>query len=240
MNEHLENQLRSMPTANLSLQDKKRIHDTLMSFEEHPVQRTWKKLKWALSTIGGLVAAALLAFFIWTVPQNPFTDQETFLGAEQLKEIEELNDVERAIKLPTYAPFKIDKIEFFQQYLGPKDFGNGEGEPTPLEPVDPKLYVQNISYLSNEEPFQGIHLIIADSNAEEVARKGYEPIELKDGITAYYFNNGNAQMMYWSDNGVNYHLNVIVENKDKTSFREEPIPIEEMIKIAESFRVYKK
>ncbi|THE10747.1 hypothetical protein E1I69_17535 [Bacillus timonensis] len=238
MNDHLENQLRSMPTATLGLENKRRIHDRLMNYEEHPVQKTWKNMKWALPTIGSLVAVALLAFFIWTLPQNSFSHQ-AFLAEEHIVEIKELQEIERKIKLPTYAPFEIIEVEYFQQYLGPKDFGNGEGDPAPLEPVDPKLYVHNISYLSNEEPFKGIHLILSDSTAEEVDTKGYEPVELKNGIIAYYMFNGNAQMMYWTDEGVNYHLNLIAENKDK-SIRKEPIPREEIIKIAESFRVYKK
>ncbi|MEH7385286.1 hypothetical protein V7147_07755 [Bacillus sp. JJ1521] len=239
MNNHLDNQLRSMPTARLGFEDKTRMHETLMNYEEHRLQKTWKKMKWTLPTISGLAVVALLAFLIWTLPQNIFSHQ-AFLAEEQIAQITEIQEIERKIKLPTYAPFEVHEVEFLQQYLGPKDFNNGEGEPTPLEPIDPKLYVQTIIYLSNEKPFKGIHLILADSIKEEVATKEYEPIELNNGIKAYYMFNGNAQMMFWSDNGVNYHLNVIVENKDKTSFREEPISREEIIKIAESFRDYKK
>ncbi|MEH7236710.1 hypothetical protein [Bacillus sp. JJ1562] len=237
MNDHLENQLRSMPTANLGFEDKKRIHGTLMNFEEHPIEKTWKNMKWTLSTIGGLAVVALLAFFIWTLPQNPFSHQ-AFLAEEQIAEIKELQKIERKIKLPTYAPFEVHEVEFMEQYLGPQSIEDGELKQ--LEPDNPKFQVQNISYLSFDDPFKSIHLILADSTVESLDTKGYETIQLDNGITASYMYNGSAQMLFWIDDGVNYHLNVFVENKDKTSLRKEPIPREEIIKIAESFRFYKK
>ncbi|MFS0821899.1 DUF4367 domain-containing protein [Bacillus sp. 1P02SD] len=236
MHDYLENQLRSMPTATLGFENKRRIHDRLMSYEEHPVQKTWKKMKWTVPTIGSLVVVALLAFFIWTLPQNPFSHQ-AFLAEEQIVEIKELQEIERKIKLPTYAPFEVYEVEFMEQYLGPQSIEDGELKQ--LEPNNPKFHVQNISYLSFNKPFRSIHLILADSAVESVNTKDYETIQLNNGITAYYMFNGNTQMMYWTDQGVNYHLNLIAENKDK-SIRKEPIPREEIIKIAESFRVYKK
>ncbi|MCC3356043.1 DUF4367 domain-containing protein [Bacillus sp. REN16] len=237
MNKHLENQLRSMPTAKLGFEDKNRIHDALMNFEEHPVQKTLKNIKWPLHTIGSLVAVALLVFFIWTLPQNPISNQ-AFLGEEQIMQIKELQMIERKIKLPTYAPFVVHEVEFMEQYLGPQSLEDGELKQ--LEPDNPKFHVQNISYLSFEEPFKSIHLILADSTVESVDTKDYENVQLSNGSTAYYMFNGNAQMLFWIEEGINYHLNVFVKNKDNTSFREEPIPREEIIKIAESFRVYKK
>ncbi|RFB13504.1 hypothetical protein DZB84_16140 [Bacillus sp. HNG] len=237
MNDHLENQLRSMPTATLGFENKRRIHDRLMNYEEHPVQKTWKKMKWALPTIGSLVVVAILAFFISTLPQNPFS-QQAFLAEEQIAEIQELQEIERKIKLPTYAPFDVHEVEFMEQYLGPQSIEDGELKK--LEPDNPKFHVQNISYLSFNKPFKSIHLILADSTVESVNTKGYETIQLNNGITAFYMFNGNAQMLFWIDDGVNYTLNIFVENKEKTSLRKEPFAKEEIIKIAESFRVYKK
>ncbi|MEH7225256.1 hypothetical protein V7112_15715 [Bacillus sp. JJ1566] len=242
MNDHLENQLRSMPTANLGFENKKRIHQTLMNYEEHPVQRTLKNMKWVLPTIGGLVVVALLAFFIWTLPQNPFSHQ-AFLGEEQLSEIKEIEDVERTIILPTYAPFEVHEISFYQDYLGPKDFGNGKDEPSPRDPIETKFYNQNFIYLSKEDPVKMMQVTLSDSSfvpLENISSYDKDDlIKFGEGKVGSYYFNGTSQMFYWEEMGLTIMLHVTVDTKT-TYLRTGPVPKEEIIKIAESFRVYKK
>lgn len=238
MSDKLERKLQSMPMASLDPQEKQRIHKKLLEIEEKPVKNSRKQLKTVFSTVGGLTVILCFSIFVGFLQQNPSSNQ-AFIGEEQLAQIDELQEIERIIKLPTYAPFEIHEVKFSQTYheQGPKSIENSKHKL--LEPDNPTYQVQNVVYESSENPYKSMLLVISDSSVGSVYTDGYKRIELDRGINAYYDFNGNSQILYWREDGVDYRLNVFVQNKSKPSFSD-PIPIEEFIKVVESFKAYNK
>ncbi|MFT4416403.1 hypothetical protein ACLM5H_21290 [Fredinandcohnia humi] len=236
MNDELDRKLQAMPTAKLNPERKQVIHESLMNDEPMTNRKLWGKSRWFLSTVGGISVVSILALFIFTMPQNPFTSH-SFLAAEELETIEELKEIERPILLPTYAPFEVNEFQFDQQYHGPKKLENDKM--IPIEQDNPKFYVQNFYYRTNESPIKMIHVALSDGSVTSMGDE-YEKVEFDNGKIGEYNFNGNTQTFHWIEDGILINLLVWVENKDKTFFREGPIPLEEIIKIAESFEVYNK
>jgi hypothetical protein len=236
MSDKLERKLQSMPMASLDPQEKQRIHKNLLEIEEKPVKNSRKQLKSVYSTVSGLAVILCFSIFVVFLQQNPFYNQ-AFIGEKQLAQINELQGIERMIKLPTYAPFEIHEVKFSQTYheQGPKSIEDGKHKL--LEPDNPTYQVQNIVYESSENPYKSMLLVIADSSVGSVYTDGYKRVELDSGINAYYDFNGNSQLLYWREDGLDYRLNVFVQNKNKPSFSD-PLPIEEIIKVVESFKAY--
>lgn len=154
-------------------------------------------------------------------------------GEEEMREFTELETLERGIYLPTYVPFEIAEVTFGTYYVGPREV---RGDTLlNLHEEEEKYWSIELIYFSKEDLGSGIRVVNADSSvileSEEIPYD--EKIELAGGKVGYYSaSDYGDQFLVWTiDNGI-----YVVEPMHRNA---EPMPKEEIIKIAESFREYR-
>ncbi|PKR76787.1 hypothetical protein CEY16_13285 [Halalkalibacillus sediminis] len=168
------------------------------------------------------------------------TEAADFLAEDEMEEWEaELKDFDRNIKFPTYAPFDIDNGSLELDYLGPMEVV--DDEIVPLED-DNKYQTIITRYFGGESPRKAIEVEQHDASnlpIENINHYSEENlVEFGDGLEGAYYFNGMTQILSWENEGTTYSILVSVETEEEHD--SEPIPQEEILKIAASFEEYKK
>ncbi|MCH1626420.1 hypothetical protein [Fredinandcohnia quinoae] len=244
MNEELDQKLQSMPTAKMNNEKKQLIHQSLMNFTStYEMKKSRNKFKGYFVSVGGIAVAALLALIIFIMPKGEF-GSHAFLAEDEIRKIDELKTFDRVIMLPTYAPFEIEGVDFEKSYRGPYKQDLENEMMIPLEEDNPKYQDLELYYFTTESPIGMMLVTLMDGSLMSLESYSHYSeknlIEFDNGRKGLYLYNGAAQMLAWEENGVIINLAVTIDNKSKQSSRYGPIPKEEIVKIAESFKVYKK
>lgn len=183
---------------------------------------------------------ALIFFFIIPILTS-CSQSPDFLGKNQITMSDNLEDFTRTIKFPTYAPFEIDEAQVWLEEGGPRNLLDG-GKATYREEGNPEYQEIVSQYISHESP--GKAMILSQRNASHSSIEAYSTynekklIEFGDGLNGLYYFNGMVQMFVWEDEGELFDLTVSVESENNEGHINEPLSMEEIIKIAESFETY--
>lgn len=182
------------------------------------------------------VALFVMILFLFTACSQIGTEPEDkpFLAGEELiKYHEDLESFAHTISLPTYAPFSIDEFHlerFISGNLEVKD-----GELTKVHQEESEYWYLTFVYLSKEKQTTLMRVTIPGAKLE-ISLEDFtafdELIQLGDGREGKYEWNGTAQDFHWEENGVIYGLTITTGDK-------EPLAKDEVIKIAESFKLYR-
>ncbi len=151
-------------------------------------------------------------------PQNQTEIPQTFeeLTLDQLQEKTEL-----PLKLPTELPFEpIDVFATFDEYGDLYETGKTVEEAT-------------IHYIKTDKEDRYVDVTI--SNLEQNNEEG-QAVELAEGTEAIYVEDEIGQLLYWSEG--DYHVHLVYYTSDKVNEGQDPLPLDEFIKVANSFELY--
>lgn len=152
--------------------------------------------------------------------QNQAETPQAFeeMTLEQLQEKTEL-----PLKLPTELPF--EPIDVFATY---DDYGD-------LYETGKTIEEATIHYIKTYT--EGRYIDVTISNLEQNNEDG-QVVELADGTEAVYVEDEIGQLLYWSEG--DYHFHLVYYTSDKVNEGQEPLPLDELIKVANSFESYSK
>jgi len=171
-----------------------------------------------------ILLAIGITFMIW------ITSTQDILAEKEIGEMEELNKFDdRTILLPTYAPFKIHEVEYDELYSGRREIK--DNELVYPDKDDPGFLTPILIYRSNDEPNREIELYISkDLDTNNINYD--EIIQFGDGLKGFYRVYQTKQFFTWKQNGVFLDMAITTEAEKQL------LSIEEIINIAESFKVW--
>ena len=156
------------------------------------------------------------------------TSTQAFLAEKEIKKMEELNKFDdRIILLPTYAPFKIHEVEYDQLYSGRIEIKDSEIVHVDKDNLD--YLTPRIRYYSNDKPNRQMDLYIGKNLDMKYIRYD-EIIEFGDDLKGFYRVYKTRQFFTWKQDGVSLDMGITTEDEEQL------LSIEEIIKIAESFK----
>lgn len=137
-------------------------------------------------------------------------------------QLENVKDFPHDIKLPTFLPFVTTEAWAVV-------------EPRGFDPSNPHGYNLEIRY-KGEEKLEALILEINDMTKIDVVRAANKKeVNLSNEIPAIYSFNGMVQMLFWNDADLFYEITLPVDE----NAQEEIYPLEDIIKIADSFINFK-
>lgn len=169
-----------------------------------------------------ILSAIGIALMVW------IASTQAFLAEKEIREMEELNRFDdRNILLPTYAPFKIHEVEYDELYSGRREIKDSEIVYVDIDDLD--YLTPIIRYHSNDEPNREMELYFGKSlDMDNIIYD--EIIEFGDGLKGFYRVYQTRQFFTWEQDGVFLDMAITTEDEEQL------LSVEEIIKIAESFK----
>ncbi|WP_026907988.1 hypothetical protein [Paucisalibacillus globulus] len=226
-NDKLGNRLASMPKANLTSEKKeKMLYAITQQKDKKQGKNSLKKTTGWIAPLGGVIMVAFLVLII--VIPNFKDSPQAFLAEEQLHDIQKLEKFSGMIQLPTYAPFTVGEVYYDELFVnGIDDIIEGNAE-----------FIQpQITYYSSDGPEKLLTISMINTAHDHLYTKvgdgDYnEIVDFGNGLKAeYYTPSDEISHFSWIERDMFISLSVV-------SPESEPIPLEEVIKIAESFELY--
>ncbi|MBU9713134.1 hypothetical protein [Evansella tamaricis] len=243
----IEEKLKSLPKPPLKSSSKSLIQQSLREFNEvyeHQKSTSNSLIKRVgFSLTGAIVIGLFLILLVSDGGENDFYQPHSFVAEAQLKNLKELDKFDRLIKFPTYLPFEVSDIHYEEQYLGPMDVMQDEVHY--LYEDDPAHLAIRTFFLSlDESNKQVVEVEQWDVSVHSLLNKNHfredSLIEMEDGKRGLYFSNGAVQILSWEEDGVTFDIIYSTDPEDWVDGRMVEIPLEELIKIAESFETFKR
>lgn len=158
-------------------------------------------------------------------------DSPTFLAEAEIIKSEELVQF-GTVSLPTYAPFTVDEAYVDRFITG--DFKLTSEGAVYENQENPEYWYFILGYRTSDK-LTGMRLVIPGGSIafSDELFDDYETIEFGEGQEGKYKDNGTTQFFAWKENGVVYELAFDMPNNAT-------MPLEEIIKVVESFRPYNK
>ncbi|WP_047985666.1 hypothetical protein [Ornithinibacillus californiensis] len=225
----LERKLESMPQAKLNHEKKDKLIQTIIHNDDTQKKRSnWNTVFRWLAPLGGTAVVALLVWILVVPNFDDAAPQASLVAEYQLADIQDLEKFSGMIKLPTYAPFNVGELHYQELFVnGIDDIIEGK-----VEFIQPQ-----ITYFSSDNPEQLFTILMFSTNHEHL----YQPIgegeyneivEFDDGLKAeYYTPSEEISHFSWIEDDMYITLTIVSTASD-------PIPLEEVIKIAKSFELY--
>lgn len=162
----------------------------------------------------------------------------SIIGKKEISKSDELKKFKRTIKFPTYAPFEINDIGTRTEYSGPQK--TTDGEIVPSEEDNPIFQIFITNYVSGEPPDKRIEVHQHDASIHSIKNLSHyneeKLIEFGNDLKGLYMFNGAVQHFAWEQEGSMFKIVIFVRSEEKHEM--EPIPLDEVIKMAESFETY--
>ena len=239
MNNSIDDKLHSMPEAKLSNEQKDEMLLAILNKKDksNSKKQNNRMKEWFIST-AGVAIVILLAIIIFILP-NQEPAQQAFVAEELLMDIEELHEFDYFdVQLPTYVPFEVENVVYNASYYGPIDIKQPENNYYG-EPDDPKNWAFEIFYEGeNREKELQVNITQGSFKYDDIDDYD-EVVELDNGKEGKFRSTENMvaaedfkwtkQFLLWQEGAILIEIGVLDENGEPTS-------IEEMIKIAKSFK----
>ena len=163
-----------------------------------------------------------IALMVW------ITSTQAFLAEKEIRKMEELNKFDdRNILLPTYAPFKIHAVKYDQLYSGRREIKDSEIVYVDID--DLNYLIPIIRYHSNDESNREMEVHISKSLDMKYIIYD-EIINFGEGLKGFYRVYQTRQFFTWEQDGVLLNMGITTEDEEQL------LSLEEIIKIAESFK----
>lgn len=241
MNNNIDDKLHSMPEAKLSNEQKDKMLVAILSNQDKfNVKRQNKRMKeWFIST-AGVAVAIILVMIIFVLP-NQGPTQQAFVAEELLMDLEELQSFDLfEVQLPTYAPFEVENVVYNTMYVGPIDLHQPENNYY-AEPDDPNNWAFEIFYEGkNREKELQVHITRGILEYDDIDDHD-EVVEFGNGKEGKFRSTENMaasedfewtkQFLLWQEGAILIEIGVTNQNGEPTS-------VDEMIRIAKSFKDY--
>ncbi|MFA9560490.1 hypothetical protein ACERII_24630 [Evansella sp. AB-rgal1] len=236
MSKKMEKKLYSLPKVKLDQGKKQRMLNKIINEgNETSAEKRWKSTKGFLLSVGGTSVTALLAFIIFILPILENNRTPAFLMEEDVRNMEELGKFDWTIMLPTYAPFDIHEVEY-SEFIG-GEIRLEDGEVVHVNANDLEHILGYIDYFSHDESERLFQVYLGNPyklQYEEIDRYD-EIIQFGDRLEGKYYEttgeSSSTQFFSWEEEGLLREFKV-------TAKENESLPIEEIIKIAESFMIF--
>ncbi|MDX5474630.1 MAG: hypothetical protein LPK00_03750 [Bacillaceae bacterium] len=162
-------------------------------------------------------------------------DVNRFLAGKDILEKQDWDDIEREIKLPTQAPFEVEKVEINRGQFGPHHI-NEKGEVVYKEGDINLIEITYFGKMKDKSVWMRV-----TQHGSELKRQPTDELEVALGKkkTGFYLDSENVKGIWWEDGGAFYDIEITVfspgGNINTDAFEQK-----EIIGIAKSFEVFKK
>ncbi|GGA89770.1 hypothetical protein [Ornithinibacillus halotolerans] len=225
----IERKLETMPQTKLSHEKKDKMLQTIIQQRESKQPQGKKNWFGWLAPIGGTIVVAMLVWIIVIPNFDTTTPQAEYVAEEELASIQKLWKFSGMIQLPTYAPFTVGEV-YYQEL-----FVNGIDD---ILEAKAEFLLPQITYFSSDNPdnkLMTVYLTSTDHDHlyEDIGEGEYnEIVEFENGLQAEYYTPSNEVSHFsWIEEG--YHITITTLSPE-----DNPISLEEIIKVAESFKLY--
>ena len=162
-------------------------------------------------------------------------DVDRFLSGKDILEKQDWDNIEREIKLPTQAPFEVERVQLSRDHFGPMDM-NEKGE---VEYTEADSTIIEITYFGKMKD-NSIWMRVTQHGSEYKRQSTDEQkVALGKEQAGFYWDSGNVKGVWWEDLGAFYEIEITAFSqggKINTDIFEQ----KEIIGIAKSFEVFKK
>ncbi|WP_100333939.1 hypothetical protein [Bacillus alkalisoli] len=162
-------------------------------------------------------------------------DVERFLAGKEILEKQDWDDMEREIKLPTQAPFEVEKVELNRDQFGPHHI-NEKGV---VEYLDGDITVIEVTYFGQMKD-KSVWMRLTQKGSEyERQITDEQKVDIRKDLKGFYWDSENVKGIWWEDGGAVYEIEITVFSPGG-KINTDTIEQKEIIKIAQSFEVFKK